>query len=258
MAEKEDDVTVVWLALANAARPLSSRVLDELTGLGAVATRRALSALLGRKLVVRVTEDTEKAGDAGSGIKAPPKPGRGRRPAYASIAVHKPAAPSQTMSRFVYSLVPSLDALSWAQAVDVGVPLAALEKHARLHSSVRREAERLASASAPARVMEADRQRRRQRREADMDGRAASKAAATDLARLLADARAALRAAPADILPTVQKNKATTGKTKTGQAVLEAAMARRQAALREILEHATASAEQALDALRASLRRSRA
>ena len=94
-------------------------------------------------------------------------------------------------------VVRDLDALRWAQAVSLGVELLSLERHARLSSSARAEALRLATDGSLDRIEQKRRSEKRKARDAAVRGRAASKAAATDLAQILKDTQGALAAAAA-------------------------------------------------------------
>lgn len=105
------------------------------------------------------------------------------------ISLHE-APPNAT---FVASLV--LDAWRWAHAVDLGIPLSALEKYAALPARQRADALRVAGRGE---VDESKRRRKEEQAESRrqlLQGRAASKAAATDLARLAEDAKLAHRTA---------------------------------------------------------------
>lgn len=127
-----------------------------------------------------------------------------------------------------YSVVLGLDALRWAQAVSLGVGLLSLERHAGLSSSVRAQALKMATDGSLDKLEERARAEKRRTRDAVLKGRAASKAAASDLAKILEDTTAALSSA--------QK-----GKSESGDAV----------AL--LLEQANAEAKKALDGLVKSL-----
>ena len=87
-----------------------------------------------------------------------------------------------------------LDALGWARAVEIGIPLNSLEKTVGLSAANRKKAEGLASSG---QIDKEQRQRRAQKikkRDAVIRGRAASRAATTDLAQIVQDAQAAARA----------------------------------------------------------------
>lgn len=95
----------------------------------------------------------------------------------------------------VYAVILDLDALRWAQAVSLGVGLLSLERHARLSSANRAKALRMATDGSLERLEEGVRSSKRQARDEAIQGRAASKAAASDLARILEDTTAALSCA---------------------------------------------------------------
>ena len=93
----------------------------------------------------------------------------------------------------VYRADLALDALRWAQAVGLGISLRSLERHAHLSSSGRAEALRLATDGSVERMENNLREEKRQRRNDALRGRAASRAAATDLAQILKDTELALK-----------------------------------------------------------------
>lgn len=97
--------------------------------------------------------------------------------------------------RPAYAVLLALDALRWAQAVGLGVSLHSLEKHAHLSSAGRAEALRLATDGSVEQVETRMREEKRASRETAIRGRAASKAAASDLAQILKDTELAMRGA---------------------------------------------------------------
>jgi hypothetical protein len=88
-----------------------------------------------------------------------------------------------------------LDAWRWAQAVDLGIPLGALERFASLPAREKRDALRMAGRGDVDAAKHRKQEDRATSRREILKGRAASKAAATDLARLAEDARAAYQSA---------------------------------------------------------------
>lgn len=92
-----------------------------------------------------------------------------------------------------YQAVLALDALRWAQAVGLGVSILALEKHAHLSAAGKAEALRLATDGSIEKVETDIRNEKIRRRDMAIRGRAASKAAATDLAQILRDTEQALK-----------------------------------------------------------------
>lgn len=92
-----------------------------------------------------------------------------------------------------YGVVLALDALRWAQAVGFGVSLLALEKHAHLSSAGKAEALKLATDGSIEKVESKIREEKLRQRELIIRGRAASKAAATDLAQILKDTELAMK-----------------------------------------------------------------
>lgn len=127
-----------------------------------------------------------------------------------------------------YLAILSLDAMRWAQAVNLGVTLLSLERHAGLSSSARAQALKMATDGSLDQMEEKARAEKRRSREAVIKGRAASKAAASDLARILEDTNAAL-------------NRVKTGEEQTDDLVAQ------------LLEQANTEAKKALDGLVKSL-----
>lgn len=82
-----------------------------------------------------------------------------------------------------------LDALRWAVALEEGVPLEVLEKYASLATGGRQEALRMASDGSVDRAREDHKNERKKKREEFLRGRAATRAAATDVARIADDTR---------------------------------------------------------------------
>jgi hypothetical protein len=85
-----------------------------------------------------------------------------------------------------------LDAMRWANALDLGVPLSVLEKYGKLSSAARADALRIASDGTIEREAQKQAKVKLDARRDLLEGRAATKAAATDLARIEEDARRAL------------------------------------------------------------------
>lgn len=92
-----------------------------------------------------------------------------------------------------YQVILALDALRWAQAVGLGVSLLALEKHAHLSAAGKAEALRLTTDGSLEKVETDIRNEKIRQRDMAIRGRAASKAAATDLAQILRDTEQALK-----------------------------------------------------------------
>ena len=88
-----------------------------------------------------------------------------------------------------------LDAMRWAIALEEGIPLSVLEKHASLAIAERQEALRLASTGEVDRARQQQRDELKKQREEILRGRAATRAAATDVARIAEDARRTLEEA---------------------------------------------------------------
>jgi hypothetical protein len=147
----------VWETLALRADPLGIKELSSATGLDAVSLRRALGDLV-RVGLLKVIEASSPA------------------------------------PRFL--AVTQLDAIRWARAVELGVPLPVIERLATLEKRGRAEALRAASDGTLDRMRTRERNTRRKKREDLIRGRAASKAASTDLALLSKDLEVALRQTP--------------------------------------------------------------
>lgn len=82
-----------------------------------------------------------------------------------------------------------LDALRWAVALEEGIPLSVLEKYASLALAGRKEALHLATTGAVDRIRSEAKDDRRRQREEVLRGRAATRAAATDVARIATDTK---------------------------------------------------------------------
>lgn len=144
-------VGVVWEALAKADRPQTAEGVVSATGLDAGDVRKALARLREGQLLESVANG----------------------------------------SRFAYRIQNSLDAVRWARAVDFGVPIKVLERHARLPSAEREKALRVAS-EGKIELLERQRTaRKRQERHRAIEERALARVANTDLARLVSDTKAA-------------------------------------------------------------------
>lgn len=92
-----------------------------------------------------------------------------------------------------YEVILVLDGFRWAQAVGLGVSLMALERYAHVSSAGRAEALRLATDGTIERLEEERKEEKQRQREVAIRGRAASRAAATDLAQILEDTRLAMQ-----------------------------------------------------------------
>ena len=84
-----------------------------------------------------------------------------------------------------------LDAMAYARAVEIGIPLVSLEKTVALSVSAKKQAEKIAASGE---IDREQRQRREQKintRKTILRGRAATRAATTDLAKIVQDAQEA-------------------------------------------------------------------
>lgn len=143
---------LVWETLAKAKKSLAPDEIADDTGLGLHDVLRSLAALRALRLL--------------EVVQPLPKP--------------------------TYIAALQLDALRWAVALEEGVPLAVLEKYASLAIAGRQEALRMASDGSVDKARESDREEKKRQREAILHGRAATKAAATDVARIAEDTRTML------------------------------------------------------------------
>lgn len=91
-----------------------------------------------------------------------------------------------------YSAVIHLDALHWAKAVEIGVSIDRLERLARLDSVGRNKALEIASNGELENAKRSAQEEKARRRQEYLAGEAASRVAATDLARLLEDTQQAI------------------------------------------------------------------
>lgn len=143
---------LVWETLALSKKPFTPEAIADENGLNVAQVVRGLSALR----QVRLVENIDPL----------PKP--------------------------TYIATLRLDAMRWALALEEGIPLSVLEKHASLAVAERQEALRLASTGAVDRAREQSREEKKRHREEILRGRAATRAAATDVARIAEDARKTL------------------------------------------------------------------
>lgn len=105
---------------------------------------------------------------------------------------------SSPLPRPTYLPVTQLDALRWAVALEEGVPLSVLEQHASLAMAGRQEALRLATTGEVDKVRENAKQERQRQREEVLRGRAATRAAQTDVARIADDTLLMMKKIEAD------------------------------------------------------------
>lgn len=104
-------------------------------------------------------------------------------------------------SPITYVAVLRLDALRWAQAASLGIGLVSLERYAALSSSVKAEALKMATDGSLVRADARVKAGKIKTRNDILHGRAASRAAATDLAKILKDTQNALESAEAKQSP---------------------------------------------------------
>ena len=83
----------------------------------------------------------------------------------------------------------TLDPILYARAVELGIPLISLEKTVDLSVSGRRQAEKIASSGQIDQEHQQRRQQKADNRRAILRGRAATRAASTDLAKIVQDAQ---------------------------------------------------------------------
>lgn len=98
----------------------------------------------------------------------------------------------QSQSPPTYRIKQELNALEWAQAVEAGVNLADLETHARLKAGQSaQDVLKIAATGGVEKNRQKQDKRRRDAHQKWLEGRSATRAAETDLARLVADVQAA-------------------------------------------------------------------
>ena len=150
--ENEELVSLVWEFLATLDKPQTSQELEDLTGQPAVKVQRILGSFKNEKLV-----DISNSNGA----------------------LH-------------YRAILELDALRWAQAVGLGVNILLLEKYASLSQKDKTLALKMTVDGSIERVEEERRQEKIAIRQEVIRGKAASKAAASELAKILKDTESAL------------------------------------------------------------------
>ncbi len=92
----------------------------------------------------------------------------------------------------VYHIQSEMTPMLWAKAVELGIPLSVLEKTVPINIRSRRQAESHARSGTVDREVAAARKRKSKDRMLQIRGRAASEAAATDLAMIIHDTNVAL------------------------------------------------------------------
>lgn len=171
----------VWEALCASSVPVDAQALSRETGIpmarvSSILGKFNVSGLVQRQQVVVDTAQVPEEMAVAAG--------RGRG---ASKRAREQAPVSGPVALVCFSPCRSMDAMTYATAVEIGVPLNLLEKTVSLSKQMRREAFKLAESGEVDAALERSKERRRQEVEDQVRGRAATRAAATDLAKLVQD-----------------------------------------------------------------------
>lgn len=170
--EVSSDVAAsVWESLCEAVEPLSAADISRSTG---VSLNR-VSTMLGRFHLAELVERIEGVPAAISPVVSGGRGNKGHQeqPLMVQMAGFKAKR--------------NLDSMAYATAVEVGIPLFLLERTVTLSKQDRRMAFQLAESGEVDAAREAQIAKRRKRVKTALRGRAASRAAATDLAKLIQD-----------------------------------------------------------------------
>lgn len=164
----------IWELLCSSSTPLDAKKICQETGLSMVR----VSSMLGQFTLAGLVERQE--------VELPPEPAptpvaRGSRRGNVQ-PLSQPSGPV-----VVFSAQRSMDAMTYATAVEIGIPLFLLENTVSLSKRVKREAVKLAEMGHVDAVIEQAKEQRRQQIQSQLRGRAATRAAATDLAKLVQD-----------------------------------------------------------------------
>jgi DNA-binding transcriptional regulator GbsR (MarR family) len=177
---------IIWEAMVVSEKPVSIKKIAEETGIDIIVLRKTIGNLLRNGLV-----STE----------------------------------NPTSNNPLFIGVKNLDAIRWARAVEMGIPLSLVEKYAVLEKKERAEALKAATDGTLEAIKNAQKQELAENRHRILKGRAASKAASTDLALLAKDLEEALKLAPVDSI-----------ENRAARLVLEQAFKESQNALNELIQ----------------------
>ena len=164
--ENEELISLVWEFLAKSDVPLTAQELQNYTGQPAVKIQRVLGSLNNEKLLCLHSKSNETAS---------------------------------------YTALLELDAFRWAQAVGLGIDLALMEEFVSLPAAEKKLALRMTVDGSLEKIEEVRRQEKLEATQKLIRGRAASKAAASELAKILKDTEDALSFANSS--NSVKKNK---------------------------------------------------
>lgn len=163
----------IWELLCYSPVPMDAQTISRETGL----PMARVSSILGKFNLAGLVDKVP------SPVVKQPEPvvsvGRGRK-----VKQELPVAPTVGASFVAHR---DMDAMTYATAVEIGIPLFLLEKTVSLSKKSRKEAYRLAETGQVDQAREQAKQRRREEIQSQIRGRAATKAAATDLAKLVYD-----------------------------------------------------------------------
>lgn len=225
----------VWELLCHSPVPMDAQTISRETGLPVAR----VSSILGKFNLAGLVDKVS------SPAVAQPEPvaavGRGRK-----VKQELPAAPAVGAS-FVARR--DMDAMTYATAVEIGIPLFLLEKTVSLSRQNRKEAYRLAETGQVDQAREQARQRRREEIQSQIRGRAATRAAATDLAKLVYDVS---RAIPVELPLDDEIKKALPAEVSATRTTLA-----ESPALTKVRMEVARQAAQALEALVLALEKAR-
>ena len=193
----DSSMAAVWEALTSAPAPLTAAELVRISGLSLVKVQGTLGKMAGAGLLDRIepTEaDHEAAKEETKRQRTAARAAAARRAGEAAGRTRQAPPEVLAVPRFKPRL--RLDPMTYAVAVEIGVPLMLLERTAVLSKSSRQKAFRLAEAGKVDDHQEAQQAKARRVRRSVIRGRAASKAAASDLARLMDDVHAGMGVSP--------------------------------------------------------------
>jgi hypothetical protein len=179
------DAASIWEALTSAAEPLECDVICRQTGISAVR----VNSMLGKFLMAGLVERRQPTADQiqAAAEKSEEQSRQARRRAAARDVKTLRQPPPQITATPGFVANKSLDSMAYATAVEIGIPLFLLERTVSLSKQARRQAFHLAESGQVDAIREAADKRRQKEARATLRGRAASRAAATDLARLVHD-----------------------------------------------------------------------
>lgn len=226
-----DAAASVWEALCAAQGPVVVEDVSRLTGI----SLSRVSAILGRMHMAGLVDRHAEVPSLASVQEVPSRARRARpEPAPALL-------PGFSARR-------SLDSMAYATAVEIGIPLFLLERTVSLSKQARRHAFQLAETGQVDAARKSQAVQRQRQARATLRGRAASRAAATDLAKLVQDVS---RVTPIAIPLDQEVRKLLPAAVKSSSVAVETP------ALVRVREEVARQAAQALEALVQALERPR-